>query len=294
MPPAAPPAVPPPKRNADAEPPEPRKKPKAEVIVAPPPELPKPKAGLIAGAPRRLAAVAAASPTAHPPGGGGAALSWADRLTAAGWGGVDVASLPAPVRGFPTEDKVMRCFEVFPGGPGAVRAVLVGMYPYDNAEQAHGLALSVPNGAKKPPCVNTWIFNHLKSDPACGFGGRKPWSCDLTAWSTRAGVLLLNSVLQGTKSDAPRWRTFLRSAIGLICAAADKRGTPTAFIFLGTNAPAALASAVSGVSRSCVVRAPFPGQFTRDEFNHARPFATANTMLAAHGAAPIPWNVLLS
>ena len=196
--------------------------------------------------------------------------------------------------GFPTEDKAMRCFEAFPGGPGAVRAVLVGKAPYPNAQQAHGLALSAPDGAKKPPCVNTWLYNHLKGDPDCGFGGRRPPSCDLTAWSTRAGVLLLNSALQGAESDAPRWRRFLRSAIRRICAAADARGTPTAFIFLGKGAPADLASAVSGASRACVVRAPFPGQFTRDEFNDARPFATANTMLAAHGAAPIPWNVLLS
>ncbi|KAK7242180.1 uracil-DNA glycosylase [Aureococcus anophagefferens] len=191
-------------------------------------------------------------------------------------------------------DGVMRCFEAFPGGPGAVRAVLVGKAPYPNAQQAHGLALSAPDGAKKPPCVNTWLYNHLKSDPDCGFGGRRPSSCDLTAWSTRAGVLLLNSALQGAESNAPRWRRFLQSAIRRICAAADARGTPTAFIFLGKGAPADLASAVSGASRACVVRAPFPGQFTRDEFNDARPFATANTMLAAHGAAPIPWNVLLS
>ena len=132
------------------------------------------------------------------------------------------------------------------------------------------------------------------SDPDCGFGGRRPSSCDLTPWSLRAGVLLLNSALQGAESNAPRWRRFLQSAIRRICAAADARGTPTAFIFLGKGAPADLASAVSGASRACVVRAPFPGQFTRDEFNDARPFATANTMLAAHGAAPIPWNVLLS
>ena len=58
---------------------------------------------------------------------------------------------------FPTEDKAMRCFEAFPGGPGAVRAVLVGKAPYPNAQQAHGLALSAPDGAKKPPCVNTWL-----------------------------------------------------------------------------------------------------------------------------------------
>ena len=134
---------------------------------------------------------------------------------------------------------------------------------------------------------------HLQSDPDCGFGGRRPSSCDLTPWSTRAGVLLLNSTLQGAESSAPDWRRFLQSAIRRICAAADARGTPTAFIFLGKG-PDALASAVSGASRACVVLAPFPGQFTRDAFNDARPFATANTMLAAHGAAPIPWNVLLS
>ena len=63
----------------------------------------------------------------------------------------------------------MRCFEAFPGGPGAVRAVLVGKAPYPNAQQAHGLALSAPDGAKKPPCVNTWLYNHLKSDRDCGF-----------------------------------------------------------------------------------------------------------------------------
>ena len=48
-----------------------------------------------------------------------------------------------------------------------------------------------------------------------------------------------------------------------------------------------------GRSRSCVVATPYPGQFTRDDFNALQPFASVNRKLVAAGAEPVRWNALL-
>ena len=61
----------------------------------------------------------------------------------------------------------------------------------------------------------------------------------------------------------------------------------------------AIASARSGGRESraaptlCIVATPYPGQFTRDDFNALQPFASVNRKLVAAGAEPVRWNALL-
>ena len=165
------------------------------------------------------------------------------------------------------------------------------MCPYKKRDQACGLALSSPIGATKPPTLTHWIFGHLKNESingGLGFHGRKPSHCDLTAWSTRAGVLLLNATLQGHKTGEDAWRPFISRAIQIVCS-----NGPRGFIFMGNDHPRRLISAVVGRSRSCIVATPYPGQFTRDDFNARQPFASVNRKLVAAGAEPVRWNVLL-
>ena len=64
-------------------------------------------------------------------------------------------------------------------------------------------------------------------------------------------------------------------------------------IFMGNDHPRRLVSAVVGRSRSCIVATPYPGQFTRDDFNALQPFASVNRKLVAAGAEPVRWNALL-
>jgi uracil DNA glycosylase len=110
----------------------------------------------------------------------------------------------------------------------------------------------------------------------------------LTAWSTRAGVLLLNATLQGHKTGYNAWRPFVSRAIQIVCGHG-----PRGFIFMGAQEPRELSVAVVGPSRACFVETPYPAQFTRDDFNELQPFASVNRKLVAASAEPVRWNALL-
>jgi len=146
--------------------------------------------------------------------------------------------------------------------------------------------------APAPPApAPLWIFGHLKSESingGLGFHGRKPSHCDLTAWSTRAGVLLLKATLQGHKTGYNAWRPFVSRAIQIAC-----RHGPRGFIFMGAQEPRELSAAVVGPSRACFVETPYPAQFTHDDFNELQPFASVNRKLVAASAEPVRWNALL-
>ena len=82
--------------------------------------------------------------------------------------------------------------------------------------------------------------------------------------------------------------TTISRAIQMVC-----EHHTCGFIFMGNDHPRRLVSAVVGRSRSCVVATPYPGQFTRDDFNALQPFASVNRKLVAAGAEPVRWNALL-
>ena len=70
-----------------------------------------------------------------------------------------------------------------------VRVVILGQDPYHGADQAEGLAFSVPAGQKRPPSLRN-IDAELKRDLALA----EPSHGHLSAWA-RQGVLLLNTTL---------------------------------------------------------------------------------------------------
>ena len=78
-----------------------------------------------------------------------------------------------------------------------------------------------------------------------------------------------------------------------VCDAADLRESPVGVILLGATPKTLYADAVTGVSKACVVKTAFPGQFTKKEFDADRPFATLNAKLQRCGADPIKWDVIL-
>jgi uracil-DNA glycosylase len=70
-----------------------------------------------------------------------------------------------------------------------VRVLILGQDPYHGADQAEGLAFSVPVGQRPPPSLRN-IFIELQRD----LGVDWPASGNLLPWAER-GVLLLNSSL---------------------------------------------------------------------------------------------------
>ncbi len=83
-----------------------------------------------------------------------------------------------------------------------VRVIILGQDPYHGIDpytgraQAHGLAFSVPSGAKPPPSLSN-IFKELQRD----LGVSIPQHGNLTSWA-KQGVLLLNTILTVVAEEA--------------------------------------------------------------------------------------------
>ncbi|MEE3258233.1 MAG: uracil-DNA glycosylase [Candidatus Latescibacterota bacterium] len=100
-----------------------------------------------------------------------------------------VAALRQNQTVYPPQNQIFRALELTPFN--RVKVVLLGQDPYHGADQAHGLAFSVPEGTKAPPSLRN-IFKEIAADI---YGDQPPEaSPDLTRWA-RQGVLLLNTVL---------------------------------------------------------------------------------------------------
>ena len=75
--------------------------------------------------------------------------------------------------------------------PDQVRVLILGQDPYHGADQAEGLAFSVPPGVRVPPSLRN-IHQELQRD----LGHAPPASPSLLPWAGQ-GVLLLNACLTG-------------------------------------------------------------------------------------------------
>ncbi len=111
-----------------------------------------------------------------------------------------------------------------------VRVVIVGQDPYHGADQAHGLAFSVPAGTRLPPSLRNIYVELAREYGDC------PPSGDLQHWAQQ-GVLLLNAVLTVEESQpgshAQRgWEALTDALLQALCA--DAR--PKVFMLWGAHA----------------------------------------------------------
>jgi len=220
--------------------------------------------------------------------------SWEAQLQALDWGSVPgllnlLPPMPASHEAHsPINENVMKAFQLT--RLADVRCVLVAKYPYTDPALATGLALSP--GVPKHQFHTGVLFKAL-ADPRLNFASRSPRAADLTTWATRAGVLLLNASLQDATKEAERaWKPFLSKAIDAVCHKATREGLPVGFIFLGAEAKK-LKGAVHGASQECVIECAYPAMQHTKPFVDNPPFLQVDAALERHGAARIPWEVLL-
>jgi uracil-DNA glycosylase len=113
-----------------------------------------------------------------------------------------------------------------------IKVCVIGMDPYVNIGEAHGLAFSVPKGVKFPPSLKN-IFKEM-SDDIPGFV--IPESGDLT-YLAKQGVLLLNTALtvrhKKTESHWHIWKNFTDRVIELI---SEKSKNSIVFMLWGNHA----------------------------------------------------------
>ncbi|WP_430734868.1 uracil-DNA glycosylase [Halodesulfovibrio aestuarii] len=107
-----------------------------------------------------------------------------------------VATLRESTTVFPPEDQVFSALEAV--SFDEVRVVILGQDPYHGAGQAHGLAFSVPEGAKFPPSLRN-IFKEI--DAEFYGGSKREVSTNLMRWA-KQGVLLLNATLTVQEGQA--------------------------------------------------------------------------------------------
>lgn len=184
---------------------------------------------------------------------------------------------------FPPGDEL---FAALNGTPlDQVKVVILGQDPYHGDGQAHGLCFSVRPGVPIPPSLQN-IFKELHQE----LGLPLPGHGSLTAWAGQ-GVLLLNSVLSVERGRAAShqgkgWETFTDRVISVINDACQH----VVFMLWGNSAQRK--GAFIDGSRHCVLKAPHPSPLSAHRgFFGCGHFAAANAYLAAHGRAPVDWQI---
>ena len=184
---------------------------------------------------------------------------------------------------YPPADQVFAALERTPF-EGA-KVVLLGQDPYHGPGQAHGLALSVPRGAKIPPSLAN-MFRELRDD----LGIDPPTHGCLERWADQ-GVLLLNTSLTVRGGEAGSharkgWEPFTDAIIRALSA----RDRPVVFALWG-NAAKKKAPLVD-VARHRVIEGVHPSPLSAHAgFFGSKPFSRINEALKDIGETPIDWRL---
>ena len=184
---------------------------------------------------------------------------------------------------YPDMYDIFNCFRLTP--LDSVKAVILGQDPYHNEGQAHGLCFSVREGVEPPPSLVN-IFKELHDDVGCTV----PKSGDLTKWA-KEGVLLLNTALtvRAHRANSHKdcgWTWFTDSVIKLV---SDRR-EHAVFILWGANARSK--KPLIDRTKHLVLECAHPSPLSAfNGFFGCRHFSKANEFLAAHGMAPIDWQL---
>ena len=184
---------------------------------------------------------------------------------------------------FPPRDQVFSAFNACP--PDAVKVIIVGQEPYSHAEQANGVAFSVPNDVKIPPLLAN-IYEELESDlgiPPAPHG-------NLQAWADQ-GVLLLNSALTVRAHDPcshqkQGWETLTDYVIEFMGAYPN----PIVFVLWGRYASSR--ARLIDVNDNLIIEGAHPSPLSAHKgFFGSKPFSKVNDGLEFMGLSPIDWKL---
>ena len=184
---------------------------------------------------------------------------------------------------YPDRDDIYNCFKLTP--LAQVKAVILGQDPYHNEGQAHGLCFSVQEGVPMPPSLVN-IFKELHDELGCTL----PRSGDLSKWA-KEGVLLLNTALtvrahQANSHKDCGWTWFTDNVIRIV----SERREHVVFILWGANARSK--KPLIDARRHLVLECAHPSPLSAyNGFFGCGHFKKANAYLAAHGEAPIDWQL---
>lgn len=184
---------------------------------------------------------------------------------------------------FPPAEKTFAALQLTP--VAKVKALLLGQDPYHNANQACGLAFSVPEGTAAPPSLRN-ILQEYSQD----LGFPKPDHASLNNWAQQ-GVLLLNAVLsvrahQAGSHQGKGWEHFTDAIIKAL----SQRSRPVVFLLWGKSA--GQKERLVDQRRHIILTAPHPSPLSAYRgFFGARPFSRCNAELRKRQLEPIDWQL---
>lgn len=136
----------------------------------------------------------------------------------------------------PPKELIFSAFNLF--NFDELRTVFIFQDPYKNIDptskiaEAHGIAISVPDGVKQPPSLRNFI-KELKADLPDSSATAFVKSSDLTEWSKTTKTLMLNAALtlrqHDSNSHATEWRPYTDALITYI----SKHHKGVVFVLLG-------------------------------------------------------------
>lgn len=174
--------------------------------------------------------------------------------------------------------------------PQAVKVIILGQDPYHGANQAQGLAFSVPDTCPRPPSLRNILAELALNYPDELQSG----SHDLTPWAEQ-GVLLLNAVLTveaGKPASHAKqgWEVISDALLGHVA----RTPTPKVFMLWGAYAQRKrelLESQATGPILILTANHPSPLSARRppQPFLGCGHFRAANDWLEQHGVTAIDW-----
>jgi len=186
---------------------------------------------------------------------------------------------------FPERKDIFKAFSLCPFEK--TKVCILGMDPYINPGQAHGLSFSVPDGVEPPPSLKN-IFKELNSD----IGMPIPTHGNLTKWAQQ-GILLLNAALtvregQSGSHSAFGWHIFTNQIISIL----NDKPEPMVFILWGSDARKK--KKMIDKKFHCILEGghPSPLSANRGLFFGGKYFSKTNEFLIENNISPIDWNVL--
>ena len=166
-----------------------------------------------------------------------------------------------------------------------VKVLILGLDPYFNERQAHGLCFSVQPGVDIPPSLKN-IYAELESDLGC----RIPNNGYLTKWAVQ-GVLLLNTVLtvrahQPNSHQGKGWENFTDAIIRKV----NEQDRPIVYMLWGK--PAQSKMKMLDNPKHLILTAPHPSPLSAYRgFFGCKHFSQANAFLQEHGIEPVDWQI---
>ena len=189
---------------------------------------------------------------------------------------------------FPPKNLIFNAFQLTPFND--LKVVLIGLDPFENKDEAMGLAYSVSRNSNCPVATQN-IFKALENDSKLDFKPPVPLHGDLRNWA-KQGILMLNNwltVREGASYSHSKagWSKFTKAVLNAINK--EKEG----IVFLCWGKQSANICKNIDTKRHHVLTYGSPSQSSQkhQKFENCKNFSKVNEILEEEGLSKINWSL---